>query len=347
MNEQQIEEFVFQVVADVGACMSGPLVLMGDRLGLWAAIADKGSVTSTSLAAATDTNERYCREWLAAMAASKYVEFDGEDGFSMNDAQQLVFSNADSPVYMQGAFQISQAGWIDEEEVSAVFKSGEGMAWGDHADCLFGGTARFFKPAYTHHLVQDWIPAVPGMLESLESGGRLADIGVGLGESTVTMAKAFPEATFVGIDNHEASIVDAKNLARTEAVPNVSFEVADANALDGTYDYISLFDCLHDMGDPRGAIEGALSHLSDGGRVMVVEPFANDDLADNLNLVGRVFYSASTFLCTPSALSQEGGESLGAQAGEARLRRIAEAAGASSFERVAETPFNIVYSIGA
>jgi len=347
MNDQQIEEFVFQVVGDIGACMSGPLVLMGDRLRLWPAIAERESVTSASLASATDTDERYCREWLAAMAASGYVDYDGDDAFSMNVAQQLVFSNPESPVYLQGAFGISQAGWLDEERISDVFRSGEGMPWGDHSDCLFGGTARFFKPAYTHHLVQDWMPAVPGMVESLEQGGRLADIGVGLGESTVVMAKAFPAATFVGFDIHEASIAEAKELANREAVGNVSFEVADAQGIDGTYDYVSLFDCLHDMGDPQGAIEGALARLSNGGRVMVVEPFANDDLADNLNLVGRVFYSGSTLLCTPSALSQEGGESLGAQAGEARLRRIAEAAGASSFERVAETPFNIVYSIGA
>ena len=346
MDEQQIEEFVFQVVADVGACMSGPLVLIVDRLGLWAAIADRESVTSATLALATDIDERYCREWLAAMAASRYVDFDGDDGFSMNVAQQLVFSNPESPVYLQGAFGISQSGWLDEERISEAFKSGEGMPWGDHSECLFTGTARFFRPAYVHHLVQEWMPAVPGMVESLERGGRLADIGVGLGESTVVMAKAFPDATFVGFDNHEASIAQAKELAKREAVSNVSFHVADAKGIDGTYDYVSLFDCLHDMGDPQGVIEGALARLSSGGRVMLVEPFANDELADNLTLVGRVMYSASTFLCVPNALSQAGGESLGAQAGEARLRRIAEAAGASSFERVAETPFNIVYAIG-
>ncbi|MCH7669974.1 MAG: methyltransferase domain-containing protein [Acidobacteria bacterium] len=347
MNEQQIEEFVFQVVGDIGACMSGPLVLIGDRLGLWTAIADSDGVTSTSLASSTDTSERYCREWLAAMAASGYVDFDGSDGFSMNEAQQLVFSNPESPVFLQGAFEVSQAGWLDEELVSAAFKSGEGIGWGEHANCLYSGTARFFRPAYTHHLVQDWIPAVPGMVASLENGGRLADIGVGLGVSTVVMAKAFPKATFVGFDVHVPSITEAKELAHRESVANVSFEVADAKGFGGKYDYVSMFDCLHDMGDPQGAINFALARLANGGRLMVVEPFANDKLADNLNPVGRVMYSASTFLCTPSALSQEGGESLGAQAGEARLRKIAEAAGASSFERVAETPFNIVFAIGA
>ena len=344
LDEAKMNEFLGKMVNDLGAAVSAALVLTGDKLGLYKSLAAEGPMNSEDLARITGTTERYVREWLSAQAASGYVEFDADENrFFMTPEQVLVFADEDSPVNMTGGFYSVASVVADEQKISEAFRSGGGVSWGDHDSCLFCGTEKFFKPGYRAHLVQSWIPALDGVQEKLQSGGLVADIGCGHGASTLVMAEAYPRSQFFGYDFHHPSIVRARGNAEKSGLANVRFETATARKAPGKgYDLIAFFDCLHDMGDPVGALSHALESLKPDGTCMLVEPRAGDSLEQNLNPLGRVFYSFSTMVCTPSALSQEGGMALGAQAGEKRLKEVALKAGFTRFRRAAETPFNLI-----
>jgi SAM-dependent methyltransferase len=302
-------------------------------------------MTAADLARTTGTNERCVREWLAAQTASGYVDYNPVSrAFSMQPEQAMVFADEDSPVFMGGIGDLMAAMVLDEPKVADAFKSGKGLGWNDRAECLFCGTARFFRTTYKHHLVQEWLPALDGVVKKLERGAKVADIGCGHGVSTIMMAKAYPNSKFFGFDAHPGSIEVARKAAQTEGLGDrVSFAVATAKTFPANgYDLVCFFDCLHDMGDPVGALTHVASTMNKDGTCMLVEPFANDTLEQNLNPVGRLFYAASTMICTPASMAQEVGLALGAQAGEARLRAVAEAGGFKQFRRAAETPFNLV-----
>lgn len=345
LDEEKLNQFLEKMVGDLGAAVGTALVLTGDRLGLYKELAEAGPLTSEELARRTQTTERYVREWLAAQAAAGYVECDPTgDRFSMTPEQVAVFADEDSPVNMTGGFYAIAAVVSDEPKLSEAFRSGEGISWGDHDNCLFCGTEKFFKPSYKAHLVSSWIPALTGVEEKLRQGGKMADIGCGRGASTMVLAAEYPNSEFHGYDFHHPSIVYARNQAEKAGLENVSFETVTARKSPGSdFDLVAFFDCLHDMGDPVGALRRARELLKPDGSCLIVEPFAQDQLVDNLNPVGRVYYSFSTAICTPSALSQEGGMSLGAQAGEKRIREVAEKAGFSEFRRATETPFNLIF----
>jgi len=343
-NQEKLNAFLGKMVGDLGAIATGAAVLLGDRLGLFKAMRAGGPMTAAELAVRTRTQERLVREWLSAQAAAGYIEYDeGADRFYLNSEQELVFADEDSPAFMAGAFEVLASLWIDEEKVSQAFRSGKGVGWHEHCACLFRGTERFFRPGYNANLIDSWLPALDGVVEKLERGIEVADVGCGHGASTVLMARAFPRSSFVGFDYHAPSIDQARQAAEEGGVRgNTRFEVASAKSYPGAYDFVTFFDCLHDMGDPAGASAHVHRSLKPDGTWMIVEPFAHDRLSDNLNPVGRVYYAASTFLCTPASLSQEVGLGLGAQAGEARLREVVTDSGFTRFRRAAETPFNIV-----
>lgn len=345
LNEEKLNVFLGKMVEDLGAAVGTSLVIVGDKLGLYKALGEGGPLTSEGLAERTKTSERYVREWLSAQAAAGYVEYDSADNtFSMTPEQIAVFADDDSPVNMTGGFYSVAAVVSDEPKVSEAFRSGDGISWGDHSNCLFCGTEKFFKPSYKAHLLSSWIPALEGVEQKLVAGGKVADIGCGRGASTMVMAERFPNSEFHGFDFHHPSIVYARNEAAGQGLSNASFETVTARKSPGSdYDLVAFFDCLHDMGDPVGALNHAREILKPDGSCMIVEPFAQDSLVENLNPVGRVYYSFSTAICTPSALSQEGGMSLGAQAGEGRIREVAEKAGFSKFRRATETPFNLIF----
>ena len=348
VDQSKLEAFQGKMLGDMGAAISAALVILGDQLGLYKAMADGGPTTSLKLAAATGTTERYVREWLAAQAASGYVEYDPVKAeFSLTPEQAMVFADEGGPAFMAGGFEVLAAMFRDEPKVAAVFKSGKGLGWHEHDVCLFRGTERFFRPGYNAHLTTEWIPALDGMEGKLKSGARVADVGCGHGASTVLMAKTYPNSKFYGFDYHGPSIERAREAAKEAGVEDrVTFEVASAKDFNGgAYDMIAIFDSLHDMGDPVGAAKHIRESLAPDGSWLLVEPFANDDLADNLNPFGRIFYSASTMICTPASLSQEVGMGLGAQAGEKRLRQVAEDAGFTHFKRATETPFNLVFDV--
>ena len=345
IDEAKLEQFMHQFVGDLGAAITGPLVMIGDKLGLYKAMADGEPITPTQLAERTDCNERYIREWLCQQAASGYVEYDSDEGtFRLPPEQAMALADENSPAFIPGAFQLVAAVVKDEPQIAERFRSGEGFGWHEHHEDLFEGTERFFRPGYLASLVDAWLPALEGVVEKLSSGARVADIGCGHGASTILMAEAFPESRFVGSDYHEGSIRAARDAAaRAGLADRVSFEVASAKDFSGgPFDLVCVFDALHDMGDPAGAARHVREQLSDDGTWMVVEPFAGDAVEENLNPVGRIFYGGSTMLCTPASLSQEVGLALGAQAGERRLTEILQEGGFSRVERVAETPFNIV-----
>ena len=344
VNEEKLHELLGKMVTEMGAAAVGPLILIGDRLGLYKAIEDFGPLGSQQLADSTGTAERYVREWLAAMAASGYVTYHPEkDQYSLSPEQAMVFSNPDSPVLMTGAYYAISSMYHDEEHMTEAFQSGEGVSWGDHHSCLFCGTEKFFKPSYSTHLVSTWLPALEDVVPKLEKGGKVADIGCGHGASTLIMAEAFPNSEFIGFDFHKGSIEHARKEAQASGLKNVRFEVATAkNFPEKDYDLITFFDCLHDMGDPVGACKYVKSALKPDGTCMIVEPFAHDTLVENMNPVGRAYYSFSTVLCTPSSLSQEVGMALGAQAGEQRLKQVANNGGFTRFRRATETPFNLI-----
>lgn len=339
------EEFMGQILLDMGAAVSGALVQLGDELGLYQAMAEAGDVDSVELARRTSTDERYVREWLAAQAASGYVDFDKTCGlYRLNDAQRAVLADETSPFFSAGGFDSIAAAWRDEPKIREAFKTGEGVGWHEHSQCLFRGTERFFRPGYQRHLVDEWIPALEGVKQKLEAGGKVADVGCGHGASTLLLAEAFPNSRFFGFDAHGPSIEHARAAARQAGVADrVDFEVATAKDYPGTgYDLVACFDCLHDMGDPTGAAAHVRETLAPDGSWMLVEPFAHDETADNFNPVGRLYYSFSTLICTPASRSQEVGACLGAQAGERRLRTVLEAAGFQQVKRAAETPVNLV-----
>ena len=344
MNEDKLMGLVHQAIGDFGSILTGALVVLGDRLGLYRHLADAGRpLTSAELAAAAGCAERYVREWLNGQAASGYVTYvDGR--YALDEEQATAFTDESSPACVIGGFQAMLAATRAVDRLSVVFRTGEGLGWHEHHDDLFRGTERFFRPGYLANLTTSWIPALEGVEDKLRRGAKVADVGCGHGASTIIMARTFPESAFTGFDYHAPSI-DAARKAAAEAGADdrVSFEVASAKEYPGTgYDLVAFFDCLHDMGDPTGAARHVLSSLAPDGTWLIVEPFANDDTAGNLNPVGRVFYSASTLVCTPASLSQEVGTALGAQAGETRLRDVVTAAGFTRFRRAAETSFNLV-----
>ena len=348
VDTEKLNRFMEKVLNDVGAMANASLIRLGDRLDLYKTLAAKGPMTAAELAGASRTTERYVREWLAAQAASGYVDYDSaSQKFAMNAEQAMVFADEDSPVFLGAIGDLVTAMVGDEPKIEDAFRTGKGVSWNDRTECLFCGTARFFRTTYKHHLVQDWLPALEGVVDKLSRGARVADIGCGHGVSTVLMAKAFPRARFAGFDPHPGSIVAATDLATAEGLgERASFSVATAKTIPaGPYDLVCFFDCLHDMGDPVGALRHVRKTIADDGTCMLVEPYAADRLEDNLNPVGRVYYAASTIVCTPASLSQEVGLALGAQAGEARLADVARSAGFTRVRRAAETPFNIVLEL--
>ncbi|GAA2830941.1 methyltransferase family protein [Aminobacter aminovorans] len=343
-GQAKLDAFLGKMVGDLGAIATGAGVLLGDRLGLFKTLREGGKMTASELAKGTGTQERLVREWLSGQAAAGYIDYDeGTDRFYLNAEQELVFADEDSPAFMAGAFEVLSTLWLDEEKVRNAFKSGKGVAWHEHSACLFRGTERFFRPGYNANLIDSWLPALDGIVAKLERGAEVADVGCGHGASTVLMARAFPNSRFTGFDYHEPSIERARKAAEEAGVSaNTRFEVAAAKTFPGTYDFVAFFDCLHDMGDPAGAAKHVHDALRPDGTWMIVEPFAHDHLSANLNPVGRVYYAASTFVCTPASLSQEVGFGLGAQAGEARLRKVVTSGGFKRFRRATETPFNMV-----
>lgn len=332
-------------VPDLGATVHAGMAVIGEKLGLYKALAT-GPATSAELAAKTKLDERYLREWLSSQAAGGYIEYDDKTKkFSMTEEQAFALAVEDSPAYIPGAFQAALGALAAVPRIAECFRSGAGMGWGEHADDVFHGTEKFFRPGYAANIVSSWIPALEGVKEKLDAGARVGDIGCGKGSSTIMMAKAFPKSRFFGFDYHDKSIEAAREKAKQDRVADrATFEVAKAKEYrEKDLDFVSVFDCLHDMGDPVGAAKHVRQSLKKDGTWMIVEPFANDDLKDNLNPVGRVYYSFSTLLCTPCSRSQEVGLCLGAQAGEARLRDVMAQAGFTRFRRATQTPFNIVY----
>jgi SAM-dependent methyltransferase len=345
IDEGKLEAFMGQAVTDMGAIISGPLMLIGEKLGLYKAMAHAGPLTSQEVAERSAAAERYVREWLGNQAAGGYVAYDPEsDRYTLSDEHALVLADEDSPFYILGAYDLIASLYADEDRIVEAFRSGEGMGWHEHDHRLFRGTERFFRPGYRAHLVAEWIPALDGVQEKLQRGAKIADVGCGHGASTIIMAEAFPNSQFFGFDYHAASIERAREAAKDAGVAErIAFEVASAKDFPGEgYDLVCVFDCLHDMGDPVGASAHVLETLDSDGTWMIVEPFANDRLEENLNPVGRVFYGASTVICTPASLDQEVGLALGAQAGEARLTDVLKAGGFTHVRRATETPFNLV-----
>lgn len=343
INETALQNLVGKMVGDLGAVVSGALVVLGDRLGLYRTLVEVGPADSAKLARSAGLDERYVREWLANQAASGYVNYEPKTGcFSMSAEQQAVFADPDSPVAMTGGFYAASSIYHDEPKVAEAFRTGAGVAWQDHHNCLFCGVEKFFRPGYAANLVQNWIPALDGVQAKLEAGAEVADIGCGHGASTIIMAKAFPKSKFTGFDFHSGSIEQARQCARDAGLTNVTFATASAKTFPGRFDFITTFDALHDMGDPVGAAAHTLESLKADGTWMIVEPLAGDHLEENLNPVGRVFYGFSTTVCIPNSRSQEVGLALGAQAGECRLREVIEKAGFRQFRRAAQTPFNLI-----
>ncbi len=345
IDETALNEFMGRFVGDLGAAVSSALVVIGDRLGLYRAMADGQPVSPDELAERTDTDPRYIREWLSNQAAGGYVSYDPRArAFHLTPEQSLALAQEGSPAFVPGAFQLATALIKDAPKIEEAFRSGDGVGWHEHHHDLFAGTERFFRPGYSANLISSWIPALDGVQAKLEAGGVVADIGCGHGASTIIMAQAFPNSSFVGFDYHEASIEQARQTASEAGLDDrVSFEVAAAKQYPGDgYDLVAMFDCLHDMGDPAGAAAHVLQTLAGDGTWMIVEPYANDRLEDNLNPVGRVFYGASTLVCTPASRDQEVGLALGAQAGEARLHDVITDGGFTRFRRATETPFNLV-----
>ncbi|MCY1203143.1 Trans-aconitate 2-methyltransferase [compost metagenome] len=343
MDESRLNAFMGKLVSDMGGAAMLANIIVGDELGLYRAMADSQPVTPEELASRTGCNARLLREWLSAHAASGYMEHD-HGRFRLPEEQALALAVEDSPVYVAGGASVIAALFHDKDKLVKAMRGDGALAWGDHHPCMFSGTERFFRPGYRAHLVSEWLPALDGVVDKLKAGAKVADVGCGHGASTVILAQAFPASSFIGFDYHGPSIETANKRAREGGVADrATFAQASAKDYPGDgFDLICYFDCLHDMGDPVGAARHAYQTLKPDGTVLLVEPFANDALDDNMTPVGRLFYSASTFICTPNSLSQEVGLGLGAQAGEARLRKVFEEAGFTSFRRATETPFNLI-----
>ena len=347
INEDKLNELLGQVVVEMGAAANGPLVTIGDKLGLYKALSDSKALSASELATKTQTAVRYIQEWLAAQAASGYIEYDDvQQKFFMTPEQVAVFADKKSPVFMTGAFYAITSLYHDEPKIMEAFKSGKGISWGDHHTCLFCGTEKFFSPSYEGNLISSWIPALDGVTDKLKKGARVADIGCGHAASTIVMAKAFPKSHFIGIDFHYESIEKAEIRAQEAGVDNIEFKVTTAkDYTDKDLDFITFFDCLHDLGDPVGACAHAKKALKPDGTCMIVEPFANDSIKDNFNPVGRAFYAFSTQLCIPCSLNQEVGLSLGAQAGLKKLTETIKTGGFGYCEKATETPFNLILEV--
>ena len=348
INEDKLNAFMGQVVGELGATVNAGLIVIGDRLGLYKAMAQAGPVTASELAEKTGTAERYVREWLNAQAAGGFVEYTPETQRYLLPAEQaLALANEDSPAFVCGAFELATATLKSRAEIESAFRSGGGFGWHEHDLGVSTGCERFFRPGYNANLVSSWLPALEGVEEKLRVGAKVADVGCGLGASTRLMAQAYPRSKFTGFDYHSESIELAKQKAKEAGLQDrARFDVAPAANFPGdAYDLIAMFDCLHDMGDPVGAAKHVRQALAPDGTWLIVEPAAGDRIEQNLNPVGRAYYAFSTFLCTPNSLSQDVGLALGAQAGEARIRDVATSGGFTRFRRVAETPFNIVYEV--
>ncbi len=345
VNMDRLHDFLMKFVGDLGAAGTAGMVVIGDKLGLYKALAN-GPVTSAELAKNTGTDERYVGEWLASQAAAGYITYDANGNkFSLNDEQAFALTSDACPANIAGAFELALGSLAAVPRITDAFRTGAGMGWHEHDERVFHGCEKFFRSGYAANLVSNWIPALDGVKQKLESGARVADAGCGHGASTILMAQSFPKSKFFGFDYHEGSIAAARESAERAGVADrITFEVARGKDMPGgDYDFIAMFDCLHDMGDPAGAAGRVRNALKPDGTWMIVEPFANDDLKDNLNPVGRVYYSFSTLLCTPCSRSQEVGLCLGAQAGEKRIRDVVTSAGFTSFRRATETPFNLIY----
>jgi ubiquinone/menaquinone biosynthesis C-methylase UbiE len=346
IDMEKLMGFVFQAVDEVGATLNTALVVMGDRLGLYRALAGAGPLTPAELAKRTGTAERYVREWLNAQAAGAYVTYDPDSGrYTLPAEHAIALTDESSPAYLPGFFQTALGSVLDSPRITEAAKTSEGVGWHEHNQDVFDGVERFFRAGYNAHLVAEWLPALDTVVDKLQRGATVADVGCGHGASTILMAQAFPASTFVGSDYHEGSITTARQRAAQAGVSDrVRFEVAPASSYSGTgYDLVTMFDCLHDMGDPVGAARHVRRSLAADGTWMIVEPIAGDRVEDNINPVGRAYYGFSTLLCTPASLSQEVGLALGAQAGEARIRDVVTQAGLTRFRRASETPFNAVF----
>ncbi|WP_447726376.1 class I SAM-dependent methyltransferase [Sphingomonas koreensis] len=345
IDEAKLHAFIGKMLGDLGGAMAVPTVRIGLRLGLFEALAQAPATAAELAARANGLHERYVREWALAQTANGYIDFDpATERFSMSPEQAMVFVNPDSPVYLAGAFELVAAMIEAEPKVEACFRHGTGVRWGDHAGCLFCATGAFFRPGYVNNIVQAWIPALHGVEAKLRSGAKVADVGCGVGFSTLLMAEEYPESQFTGYDFHAPSIEEARRHADAHGLSDrVRFEVAAAkDVTDGGFDLVTMYDCLHDMGDPRGCAAHMHSILAPGGTWMIVEPIAGDSPEQNFNPVGRLYYNASTMICVPTSLDQEVGEGLGAQAGEARLAQIIREAGFDQVRRATEGPFNMV-----
>lgn len=344
-NTDKLNEFLGRFVNDLGATFHAGMVVIGETLGLYKAL-KAGPLTPAQLAAKTGTDERYVREWLSSQAASGYVTYNAAtETFGLTVEQAFALTDETSPAYIPGAFELAIGSLVAVPRLIDAFRTGKGMGWHEHHEGVFHGCEKFFRPGYAANLVSSWIPALDGVEDKLKTGARVADVGCGHGASTILMAAAYPRSEFVGFDYHEGSIAAARVSAQKAGVADrTRFEVSKAKEYPGNdYDFVTMFDCLHDMGDPAGAAAHVRQSLKSDGHWMIVEPFANDTLADNLNPVGRIYYSASTLLCTPCSRSQEVGLCLGAQAGQTRLREVVKSGGFTRFRRAAETPFNLVY----
>jgi 2-polyprenyl-3-methyl-5-hydroxy-6-metoxy-1,4-benzoquinol methylase len=346
VDAERLNELLGKAIVDFGATFHAALVRVGDKLGLYKALDAGGPQTPPELAKRTGTAERYVREWLCNQAAGGYVSYDSQAGkFFLSEEQAFTLADESSPAFLPGAFQVALAAAKAEEEITECFKSGKGLGWHEHDAELFVGTERFFRPGYAANLISSWIPALEGVAERLEKGAKVADVGCGLGASTILMAKSYPKSTFFGFDYHDKSIETARQRAKDAGVGDrIEFKTAKAKEYPGKdYDFVTFFDCLHDMGDPVGAAAHVRSTIKKDGTWMIVEPAAGDKLEDNMHPIGRAFYGASTLLCTPASLSQEVGLALGAQAGETRLRQVVSAGGFQRFRRATETPFNLIF----
>jgi SAM-dependent methyltransferase len=346
LDEAKLNEFMNKAVGDMGAAMNASLIALGEQLGLYKAMGSGEPMSSAEIAQKTGTAERYVREWLNAQAAGGYVNYDPAAGkYWLSPEQAFALAQDDSPAYIPGFFLAAVSVAHDVERLMQGFRSGEGVGWHEHHHWLFEGTEKFFRPGYNANLLSAWIPALEGVEEKLKKGAKVADVGCGHGASTIIMARAFPNSQFIGFDYHSGSIERARTLAEQANLGNrVVFEVASAKAYPGNdYDLVTFFDCLHDMGDPVGAARHVFRSLKPGGSWMIVEPRAEDNVEGNLHPIGRIFYAASTMICTPASLSQEVGLALGAQAGEKRIGEVVKSGGFTNFRRAAETPFNLVF----
>ena len=346
VNQDKLNQLIGKFATELGASVQGPAVLIGEQLGLYKALSAHGPLTSAELAKKTDTAERYVREWLAGQAAGGYVNYDASTGkYMMTPEQAFTLANEDSPVYIPGAFYLVSSIYKDRGKLAEIFRTGKGMGWHEHHNDLFIGTHKFFRPGYLANLVSSWLPSLEGVIAKLEKGAVVADVGCGYGSSTIIMAKAFPKSKFFGYDYHLESIEWARNVAVTEGVAgNTTFEAALAKEYPrNEFDLVTFFDCLHDMGDPVGAATHVHQSLKPDGTWMIVEPYSNERVEENLNPVGRIFYNASSMICVPCSLAQEVGMAVGAQAGDSKIQQIASQGGFQRFRRATLTPFNRIF----